>query len=192
MQITKSSAGVLLLAGLAIAAMIAIAIISAGGTANELENRIISSWDRGKNELSAHTATVAELAQLPAMQRDDLEVVLKQAFEASSGNQGNQMVMGWLQQAVPNLDKSVYSKIAAAIESGRLNYKQAQNELISVKQVYRTELGSPVMGMFYRRAGYPQINIGWPRGTADDFPVIVTAAAREAYETGVDTPTKLR
>lgn len=192
MQIDKSVLWITLIAAFTTLFIYFGCKISAAGSANDLENKIVSSWDRGKNELSAHTATISELAQLPAMQRDDLKEVLKEAFEASDGAKGNQMVMGYLQQNVPSLDKSVYSKIAAAIESGRLNYKQAQNELISVKQVYRTELGSPIMGYFYKAADYPQINIGWPRGTQDDFPVIVTAAAKEAYETGIDTPTKLR
>lgn len=192
MQVSKSTMGIVAAALGALAIIYVGCKISAAGTANGLENKIISSWDRGKNELSAHTATIGELAQLPAMQRDDLKEVLKEAFEASDGNKGNQLVMGYLQQSVPQLDKSVYSKIAAAIEAGRLNYKQAQNELIAVKQVYRTELGSPVMGYFYKAADYPQIKIGWPYGAQDDFPVIVTAAAKEAYETGVDTPTKLR
>lgn len=168
--------------------------ISASNTANHLENQILSSWDRGKNELSTHTATISELAQLPAMQRDDLKDILEAAFIQSSNAINNQMILIWLQQNIPNLDKSVYSKIIAAIESGRLNYKQAQNELIAIKQVYRTELGSPIMGHFYKVTGYPTLRIGWPRGTTsmDDFPVIVTADADSSYKMGVDTPIKLR
>lgn len=192
MQMQKSNLWILGIAAIAAIVIYAGCSISAAGSANDMENQVISSWDRGKNELSAHTATIAELAQLPAMQRDDLKEVLKEALTASDSNKGNQMVIGWLQQAVPNLDKSIYNKIAAAIESGRLNYKQAQNELIAVKKIYRTELGSPIMGYFYKRGGYPTLNIGWPHGAKDDFPVIVTAAANEAYSTGIDTPTKLR
>ena len=78
------------------------------------------------------------------------------------------------------------------IEAGRNEFQNAQTRLVDVKRGYRTDLGSLWRGTWLGVAGYPNVNVGYPLGSPDDFEIITTSRASNAFETGVEAPIQLR
>ncbi len=160
--------------------------ISAYNTGNQLENNITAAWENNENILAQYGQKIQELAQVPAMQRDDVAKVLSGALESRYGANGSQATMQWIREQNPNIDTKVYSQIMRVIEAGRNEFQNAQTDLVRVKMIYKTELGSFWKGMWLSVAGYPKIDLA-------KYKVITTNRAAKAFATGVeDAPIKLR
>lgn len=174
--------------GIAVAGMVAIgavSYISAYNTGNRLEQRIIATDDNNRNILAQYGNRVSEAAQVPAMQRDDLSAVVTSALEGRYGEDGSQAVFQWIQEQNPQIDSTVYVQLQRIIEAGRIEFANAQTELVDQRRVYETALGSFWQGTWLSIAGYPRIDL-------DEYQIVSTSRADEAFETGVEEPIQLR
>ena len=176
-----------LLIGLGVAALVAVSLIgsyvTAYNTGNSLENQIVATYENNENILAQYGQKVMEAAQVTEMQRDDLTHVVTEAMSGRYGEGGSKAVFQFIKEQNPQIDSSVYTKIQQIVEAGRNDFTVAQTQLTDRKRAYRTALGSLWKGTFMGIAGYPNIKVGF-RGGADDYPIITTGRAENAFESG--------
>jgi len=159
--------------------------ISAFNTGNRLENQIVATYEDNQNVLAQYGNRIAEAAQIPAMQRDDLAAVVTAALDARYGEEGSQAMFQFIQEQNPTIDSTVYTQLQRMIEAGRIDFASAQTRLIDQKRVYETALGSFWGGTWMRIAGYPSIDL-------DEYNIVVNARTVEAFETGQEEAIQLR
>lgn len=182
----KSTATVGIIAVIvAFAALIGLSYVSAYNTGNRLEAGIRATYENNQNILAQYSNAVAEAAQVPAMQRDDLSKVITDALNARYGENGAQAVFQAIQEQNPQIDSAVYTKIQQIIQAGRKDFEVGQTRLVDQKQVYETALGSFWKGTWMRVAGYPKIDL-------DDYAVVTNARTDAAFETKREEPIKIR
>ncbi len=134
------------------------------------ERQIEASWTNNQNVLSSYTTRIREMAQVPEMATADLRSVIEGALAARNGPDGNQAVFQWIQENYPGrVDPVLYQRISAAIEAGRIEFRNEQTLLIDQKRVYETHLDYLWEGFWLHLAGYPRINL-------DDYNVIVAGS----------------
>lgn len=176
---------VLLAVILSFVAVGAASYITAYNFGNRAEKNIAAAYEDNKNVLSQYTLKVAEAAQVPAMQRDDLTRVIQAALTARYGEQGSKAAWSWIQEQNPQINSEVYIRIQQIIEAGRTEFRVAQTRLIDLKRVYETGLGSFWRGLWLRIAGYPKVDLS-------KFNIVLSSDAEKAFETGKQDPLKLR
>ena len=178
----------LLIAGVIAGAVVGtgvVSYISAYNTGNRLERAIVATDENNRNILAQYGNRIAEAAQVPAMQRDDLTAVVTAALEGRYGEDGSRAVFQFIQEQNPQIDSTVYVQLQRMIEAGRIEFAAAQTKLVDQKRIYETALGSFWQGTWMSVAGYPKIDL-------DEYQIVSTARADEAFETGVEEPMQLR
>ena len=178
----------LIAAGIVVAGIAGIGItsyISAYNTGNRLEQTIRATYEDNQNVLAQYSNRIAEAAQVPAMQRDDLKEVVTAALDARYGEEGSRAMFQWIQEQNPTIDSTVYVELQRIIVAGRQDFQTAQTRLIDQKRVYETALGSFWQGTWMSIAGYPRIDL-------DEFAIVTNARTEEAFSTGQEEPIKLR
>lgn len=163
----------------------AVSYISAYNTANRMERSIVATDENNRNILAQYGNRVAEAAQVPAMQRDDLTAVVTAALEGRYGEDGSRAVFQFIQEQNPQIDSTVYVQLQRMIEAGRIEFAAAQTKLVDQKRIYETSLGSFWQGTWMSVAGYPRIDL-------DEYQIVSTARADQAFETGIEEPMQLR
>jgi hypothetical protein len=166
--------------------------MSAASYGNKAEVRLEAVWEDNENIYSAMATTITEMAQVPAMQAADIKDIVTATLDARYGEDGSKAAFQWIKEQNPSVDPALYSKLQQVIEAKRTEFKVAQTRLIDVKRQYKVELGGPWSGIWMRMSGYPQLNVGFPRGTQDDFGAVTSGKAKKAFETGVDEGLNLR
>lgn len=178
----------LIAAGIVVAGIAGIGItsyISAYNTGNRLEQTIRATYEDNQNVLAQYSNRIAEAAQVPAMQRDDLKEVVTAALDARYGEEGSRAMFQWIQEQNPTIDSTVYVELQRIIVAGRQDFQTAQTRLIDQKRVYETALGSFWQGTWMSIAGYPRIDL-------DEFAIVTNARTEEAFSTGQEEPIQLR
>lgn len=160
--------------------------ISAKNVGNAEENRIHAMYTNNQNVFAQFGQKVAEELGVVEMQVDDAKSLYATVLEARYGSAGLKTQIAMIQEAMPGLDTSVYQSLQRVIEAGRNDFQFAQTQLVDAKRSYRTMLGSPIKGMFLDMAGFPRIDIGYPLGTKDDYPIITSTRAAKTFSTGVE------
>jgi len=172
---------------------VAAGYIGAVNSGNRMEQAIHSTYENNENILAQYGQKIAEAAQVPSIQRDDMIAVFSGAIESRYGADGSRAAMQWIQEQNPNLNQETYLQLMRLIEAGRNDFTRAQTRLTDFKRSYRTQLGSFWSGFWLSTAGYPKIAIGWPIGSTDDYPIISTDRASDAFRDGKESgPIKLR
>jgi hypothetical protein len=149
------------------------------------EANIQAQYTNCQNILSQYSLQISEAAQIPRMQADDLTKIFTNTLDARYGNDGAKAAFLWLTEQNPNLDQATYLKVQQLIEAGRNKFENAQTKLIDEKRVYQQNLGYFWRGLWLNLAGFPKIKL-------DDFAIVKSEHAIEAYTTGVDKGLKLR
>jgi len=169
--------------------MIAVAVgsyVSNYNYGNEAENVIKAEYKNMENILAQYSLKVVEVAQVPGMMRDDLSQVVREAMSGRYGSDGSKATFQWIQENYPGqVDASLYKQIQQVMEAGRNKFENAQTLFIDTKRQYETNLGYLWKGFWLRVAGYPKINL-------DEYKIITSGHAQEAFETGVDQAIQLR
>lgn len=159
--------------------------VSNANYGNEAEREIQATYDNNKQILGQYTLKVKEAASVPDMYRDDLQKVMVTALSARYGKSGSTAVMQWIKEQNIPYDSTLYVKIQQIIEAGRNEFQNNQTRLIDEKRVYQTNLGYVWKGFWLRLAGYPKIDLS-------KYNTVTTDSALKAFDSGVDTPVKLR
>jgi len=187
MKYQKGVAGWVFLGVVAAVAFAVIAsYVSNKNYGNRAEVGIEATWEDNENILAQYSLKVNEVVQVPAMMKNDFKEVYEAAMSGRYGDGGSKAVFQFLQEQNPQLDGTLYVKIQQIMEAGRNEFKVAQTRLVDEKRVYVTNLGYVWKGFWLETAGYPTLNIGYPRGATDDFEIITSEYAIDAFETGVD------
>lgn len=159
--------------------------ISAANYGNATEARLRGKWEDNENIYGQGAQKVVEVAQVPAMYRDDVTAVTKAAIEGRYGENGSQAVFQMLREQNPQLDAKMYSKIQQVIESFRDEFKNSQTALIDIRRSYETNLGSVWTGFWLGVAGYPKVDLS-------KYNIVTTDKAAETFRTKRDTGIVLR
>lgn len=152
---------------------------------NRAETQIEATWENNENILAQYSLKVMEVAQVPGRYRDDVTQIYQAALEGRYGDDGSQAMFQWIQEQNPQVDASLYARVQQVMEAGRNEFQVNQTRLVDLKRAYNTNLGYLWKGMWLNIAGYPTINVGF-NGGPDDFAIITSGHASEAFETGVD------
>jgi uncharacterized protein (UPF0333 family) len=159
--------------------------ISYANYGNSTENLIEATYTNNKNILAQYGQKIAEIAQVPAMYRDDLNKVTTDAIQGRYGKDGSKAVFHMLKEQNPTLDSGMYRQIQQAIEAGRNEFQAAQTKEIDIIRQYKTVLGNVWSGLWLKIANYPKIDL-------TKFQPVSTDRANDAFSTGVEAPIKLR
>ena len=161
----------------------------------DAETTIDAEYTNMENLLAQYSLKVSEAAQVPGMYKDDLKEVMTSVMSARQGEGGSKAAFQWFKEHNIEIDAAMYTKIQQIIEAGRNKFQNAQTKFIDTKRVYVATLKKNLFlsrGWWLGVTGYPTINVGFPNGTADDYPIISSGHAQEAFKTGVDPGLKLR
>lgn len=160
-------------------------VIGANNTANSFEQQIKAQREANENSLATYGQKIQEAVQVPALMREDLMKAARAAMEGRYGADGSKAVVQVLREQNPNLDPSLYTRLTQIIESGRDEFKTRQDRLVDIKRAYTTALGSLPQGAIMRFVGFPRINL-------DDYKIVSTERAQDAFKKGVEAPIQLR
>ena len=168
-----------------------VAIISANNYGNAAQVSIHTMYQNNENIFAQYGQKVAEAVGVTAIAKADMVDLLSGSLEARYGSGGSQATLMAVTEAFPVLDQGIYTQVQRIIEAGRNDFTVAQTQLIDAKRSYVTALGSFPKGQFLSMMGYPSINIGYPLGTEDDYPIISTTRAADTFESGVEVDNAL-
>lgn len=151
---------------------------------NELETNIKTLHTNLKNISGTCENKILDMAQVPAMYRDDLGAIIKSEMEGRySGNRGE--VVSMIKERALNYDSSLYTNIQNEITACANSFKSAQTHFIDNKGVYVKELGNFWSGKFLSMAGYPKINL-------DEYNIVVAQETDKIFKEGKRGPLQLR
>lgn len=143
------------------------------------EQGIVSAWENNENILGQYSLKVKEAAKVSDKYSAAITQFVTDSMTGRYGEDGSDAQWQWIQENIPEFDASMYKEIQTIIEAGRTKFENAQTELVDRKRAYQIELDSLWSGMMLGMAGYPKINL-------DDYKIITSEHAKEAFETGVD------
>lgn len=152
---------------------------------NRAEREILAAWENNENILAQYSLKVTEMAQVPAMYKDDLKEVYTATMAGRYGADGSKAMFQWIQEKNPNFDSALYTKLQQVMEAGRNEFRVAQTQLVDRKRAYETNLGYLWKGFWLRTAGYPVIDLA-------DYKIITSEHASSTFESGVDQGIKIR
>ncbi|MCC5612851.1 hypothetical protein LC612_40755 [Nostoc sp. CHAB 5834] len=190
MKFQKGNAALVALIGVIVIICIvalgaAASYVSAANEGNRLENQIKATYENNQNILAQYGQKVMEAVQVPEMAKNDLMEVAKAAISGRYGPDGARSLFTSIQEQNPQVDPQLYRQIQQIIEAGRNQFETAQTRLIDQKAAYLTALGTVWKGFWMRLAGYPRINL-------DDYKIVTTDRAANAFQTGKEAPIQLR
>lgn len=159
--------------------------INAANYGVRTENQLKAKLENNENIYAQGTQRVMEIAQVPALYRDDLKQIVTAAIQGRYGANGSQATFQWIQEQNPTLDAGMYSKIQQQIEAFRNEFQNNQTELLQMRATYQNALGYVWQGFWLRLAGYPKIDLS-------KFDIVTTDTARRTFETKRDGGLQLR
>ncbi len=159
--------------------------ISASNYGVRTENALRAKVENNENIYAQGTQKVLEIAQVPAMFRDDLAKIVTAAIQGRYGNNGSQATFQWIQEQNPTIDPGMYVKIQQTVEAFRNEFQNNQTQMLQMRATYENALGYFWQGMWLRIAGYPKIDLS-------KYVIVTTDTARQTFETHRDQGIQLR
>jgi Tfp pilus assembly protein PilE len=144
----KQNGNVLIGVIIAIAIVLCLAVpaifgyVSAYNLGNRTENQLTAMLENNENIYANGTQKVIEIAQVPSMYAEQVSKVTREAIQGRYGQDGSKAVFQFLQEQNPQLDPTIFAKIQVVIEEFRNKFELAQRDMIDVKRMYNTQLGS--------------------------------------------------
>ena len=181
----KQNGSVLIGVIIAIAIVLCLAVpaifgyVSAYNLGNRTENQLTAMLENNENIYANGTQKVIEIAQVPSMYAEQVGKVTREAIQGRYGQDGSKAVFQFLQEQNPQLDHAIFAKIQVVIEEFRNKFELAQRDMIDVKRMYNTQLGSLWTGFWLGVAGYPKVDM-------KKFEIVTTERARQTFDTKRD------
>lgn len=181
----KQNGNVLIGVIIAIAIVLCLAVpaifgyVSAYNLGNRTENQLTAMLENNENIYANGTQKVIEIAQVPSMYAEQVSKVTREAIQGRYGQDGSKAVFQFLQEQNPQLDHAIFAKIQVVIEEFRNKFELAQRDMIDVKRMYNTQLGSLWTGFWLGVAGYPKVDM-------KKFEIVTTERARQTFDTKRD------
>lgn len=149
----------------------------------EAETVIETQYANMENILGQYSLKVKEAAQIPNMKTEDLKEVMEAAFAGRYGDGGSKATFQWIQEAYPGaVTDATYVQIQQVMEAGRNEFQNSQTKFLDTKRPYVAALKKDLFlsdGWWLAMGGYPKINL-------DDFVIISSEHAVDAFKTKVD------
>jgi hypothetical protein len=163
-------------------------LMAASGVYNDCisnEKGIEAQYKQNQNNYDNYTKKVLEVAQVPAMYKDDLVAVTKAAISGRYGANGSKAVFQWLKEQNPSLDSSLYVQIQRVIEAGRNGFETDQKALLEKKRIYAVMVESFPNNFVARFFGFPSEKL-----LAMD--IVTSEETEDAFKKKKSAPLKLR
>lgn len=154
----------------------------------DAETTIDAQYTNMENILGQYSLKVAEAAQVPGMYKDDLKEVMTSVMTARQGEGGSKAAFQWFKEHNIDIDSAMYVKIQQIIEGGRNKFENSQTKFIDTKRTYVATLKKDLLltrGWWLAIANYPKIDL-------DEYVIISSSHAKEAFKTKVDGGLNLR
>jgi uncharacterized protein (UPF0333 family) len=185
-----STGAIIAIIGGSLIALVILSCISSYVTWANYGNRTEVALDArvqdNKNIYAQGTQKVLEVAQVPAMARDDIAKVAEAAIKGRYGANGSTAVFQAIKEQNPSVDPSLYRKIQQLVEAFRNEFQNGQKTQIEQVRSYRTNIGNVWSGFWLARAGYPKADL-------KKYDVISTDRADDVYQRGKESgPLQLR
>lgn len=178
--------GIILAAVIAIGGFVIMNYASAVRTGVDSEAAIEAAWQNNRNVLGNYTTKIAEMAQIPDIQRDNLERVLETSLSARYGDDGSQAVFQFIQENYAGqLDNTLYQNIQNEMAAGRADFTNKQTILLEKLAVYERQRGYMWSGFWLKLAGFPKKDLS-------KFNIVTSSHADRAFDTGIDNGVQLR
>jgi uncharacterized protein (UPF0333 family) len=187
----KGSAAIITLVSILVVLGLAVAFcfmsyVSAVNYGADVESNLKAAKENNENILAQYGQKLTESVQVPDMARDDLVKVLKAAIQGRYGPDGSKAAFQMIKEQNLGTDPKLYQKIQQLIESGRDEFKQGQTKMVDIKRNYEKSLNLFWRGIWLRMAGFPKLNL-------DDFKIVSTDYAQDAFKNGKESgPIRLR
>lgn len=175
-----------LLVGLLIVVSVVVGLtyVSYYNKAVQYETTLVGKLDDNKNVIAQYTIKISEMAQVPAMYKEDLKDVIKSTFEGRYGADGSRGVMQWIQEQNLPFDSSLYTRIQQTMEAGRNQFANVQTQLIDQRVAYEVDLNSVWSGFWMKLGGFPKVNLA-------DFKPVLAVGTEQMFENKIDTGVQL-
>lgn len=150
-----------------------------------LEESIKAQYSQNQNNYDNFYKSVSETMQLTDAYSDDFKKVYDSLMQGRYGDGGSKAVMQWIQENMPQMDSSVYTKVQDAILAGRRDFEQNQKILLDKKRVYEQELRVVPKSLLAGFMGFPKIDLA-------QYGIVTSDKTEEAFKSKKAEPLKLR
>jgi len=161
-----------------------------------LENAVSAQYESNKNSYDSFWKKISEMAQVPDKYKEDFKDVLVGNMEARYGDGGSKAQMQWIQEHSVAFDSSLYQKVMTAIESGRNDFRQGQDDLLDKQRVYKNHLQSFGGSLWAGFGGFPREIGGELTPSSDrdgdgiksvlDYRIVTSKRTEAAFDSGED------
>ncbi len=169
--------------GMIIAAVLSVSLIgsyiSAANYGNRTERALVAKIDDNQNIYANGSQKIIEIAQVPAMYKNDVKEVFTAAIGGRYGADGSKAMFQMLKEQNPQLDPKMYTKIQQVMEQFRNEFQQGQKEMLDMRRSYETSLGNVWGGTWLNIAGYP-------KEPMSKFQIVTTDKAADTFKSKRD------
>ena len=144
-------------------------------TAASLQNTDEMKVKSNSAEFDNMWKKIQQASQIPEQKKN----AFKEVFEGYAGARstgGDNQMMTWIKESVPNLDLGIYDKLMNIITGSRDTWTNKQNELVSIAEQYNGLLVTQPRGSLLGMMGFKHI----------DPKVITSSKTEETFSTGKD------
>lgn len=184
---------VLITLGVILGAIVLFGGIVAGGLITNynyavgVEETIRAKASDNEQVLSSFYNQLEETVQVQDIYAEDFRESMTAMLAGRYGDGGSQAAFQWIQEAMPNLDPSMYQEVQRLIQTGRTNFESEQTMLLDFTRQYRTRLRSFPDNIYLSVLGFPKLDLDDPR-----YNPVVSGDAREVFDTGVEDARDIR
>lgn len=165
-------------------AFLVMSYISAANFGNRTEMTLKAKMEDNENIYANGTQAIMEIAQVPAMYKNDLLEIVKADIQGRYGPNGSQATFQFLNERQIPIDASMYKAIQQQILAFRGKFEIAQREMLDQRRAYETALGTFPRSIFLSMAGYPRLDLS-------KYTIVTTDKARQTFETKRDSGVQL-
>lgn len=184
---------ILITLGVIVGVIVLTALVLAGGFINNynyavnVEEQIVATADNNEQVLSSFYNQLEESVQVQDIYAEDFRESMTAMLAGRYGDGGSQAAFQWIQEAMPNLDPSMYQEVQRLIQTGRTNFQNEQTRLVDLRRQYNTRLRNFPSNIYLGVLGFPKLDMDDPR-----YNPVVSGDAREVFDTGVEDARDIR
>jgi hypothetical protein len=164
-----------------------ITVISTYNQAVSLESSIVATADNNEQVLNQFYNRLEETVAVTDIYATDFRDSMTAMLAGRYGSGGSQADFQWIQEAMPNLDASMYQSVQDLIRSDRTRFEQEQRRLIDQRRQYERLLRAFPSGIILGAFDFPKMDLDDQR-----FKPVSGEEARTARETGNEEARDIR
>lgn len=148
-----------------------------------MRNTIVAKQKDNTSEFDSMWKKIDQVAQVTDMQKEALKDIIVSHAKARTGTEENKnLLMKWVQESVPNVDQSTFTKLMNVITSSRDGFAFRQKELLDLSREHNNLLtvfpGSMVLSILGKQP--------------IDVTIVTSTRTENVFKTGKDDDVNLR